>query len=79
MSDGERAPKKPKKTTIQTGPNKPNISFKPGGLHQSLGVPQGKPIPPGKLNSALKGNYGPKAQKQAQLAKGLKKMRPGSK
>lgn len=70
------AKKKPKKTTIDTGPGKSNISFKPGGLHQSLGVPQGKPIPQSKIDAAKAGKYGPKAAKQANLAEGLKKMRP---
>jgi len=45
------------------------ISFKKGGLHESLGVPQGQPIPAGKMRDALAGKYGPKAKKQAQLAR----------
>lgn len=68
-----------KQTIPAGGKGQSPITFKKGGLHQSLGVPQGQPIPQSKLNAALKGSYGPKAQKQAQLAKGLKKMRPGSK
>lgn len=43
-----------------------------GGLHRSLGVPEGKPIPEKKLNAAAAGKDGPKAEKQANLAKTLK-------
>lgn len=45
------------------------ISFKKGGLHSSLGVPQGTTIPAGKMRDALAGKYGPKAKRQAQLAR----------
>lgn len=51
-------------------------SLKKGGLHKSLGVPESKKIPAGKMSAALKGEYGPKAQKQAQAAKTLKSLRP---
>jgi hypothetical protein len=44
------------------------IAFTKGGLHESLGVPQGQPIPAGKKAAALAGKYGPKAKKQATLA-----------
>lgn len=47
------------------------ISFKKGGLHKSLGVPQGKKIPASKLKAALAGKYGPKAKKQAMLDKNV--------
>lgn len=47
------------------------IKFKAGGLHASLGVPQGKPIPAGKMKDALAGKYGPKAKKEALLAKNV--------
>jgi hypothetical protein len=67
-----------KKTVIKTGKGKPNIAFKPGGLHESLGVPDGEPIPGGKLSAALAGKHGPKAQKQANFAKSLAKMRPAA-
>lgn len=46
-----------------------------GGLHRSLSVPEGKKIPVSKLNAAARGEYGEKAQKQAQLAKTLRKMK----
>ena len=45
----------------------------PGALHKALGVKQGEKIPATKLAGALAGNYGPKATKQARLAKTLKK------
>lgn len=54
------------------------ITFNRGGLHRSVGVPQGQKIPASKLAAAARGDYGPKAKKQAALAKGLKKMRGGS-
>lgn len=53
------------------------ISFKKGGLHESLGVPQGQPIPAGKLADALAGKYGPKAKRQAMLARTLEGMSKG--
>ena len=64
------AAKTPAKTKISAAGKKP-IEFKPGGLHQSLGVPADKPIPPGKMAAAAKGEYGPKAQKQANFAKNV--------
>lgn len=48
-----------------------NISFKKGGLHESLGVPQGQKIPAGKMAAAKAGKYGPKAKKQASFAEGM--------
>lgn len=64
----------PKKETIkpQKKGQKP-ISFKKGGLHESLGVPQGQKIPASKKAAAAKGEYGPKAKKQAQFAKNVLK------
>lgn len=60
------------------------LKFKKGGLHASLGVPQGEKIPPSKLAAAAAGKYGPKAKKQAvfakgALAKGQKTARKGKK
>jgi hypothetical protein len=43
-----------------------------GGLHRSLGVPEGKKIPAGKLAAAAK--KGGKVGKQARLAQTLKKL-----
>lgn len=40
-----------------------------GGLHETVGVPQGQPIPPAKMQAAAAGRYGPKGVKQAQLAR----------
>jgi hypothetical protein len=45
-----------------------------GGLHRSLGIPEGQKIPPGKIAAAakLKGRVGKQAR-LAQTLKGLKK------
>lgn len=50
------------------------ISFQKGGLHESLGVTEGEPIPPAKMRAALAGKYGPKAARQARLAQTLEGM-----
>ena len=47
------------------------LKFKKGGLHASLGVPQGKKIPSGKMSAALSGKYGPLAKKRASFAKNV--------
>lgn len=60
-----------KLTTISGGKGQKPVTFHKGGLHQSLGVPQGQKIPSGKMSSALAGNYGPKAKKQANFAQGM--------
>lgn len=60
-----------KKTQTIKAPGKDPITFEKGGLHRSLGVPQGKPIPAKKMAAAAKGAYGPKAQKQANFAKNV--------
>jgi hypothetical protein len=58
-------PKSPKTETIPAkGGSKP-ITFAKGGLHKSLGVPQGQPIPAGKMADALAGKAGPKAKSPA--------------
>lgn len=46
-----------------------------GGLHKSVGVPQGQKIPASKLAAAKAGKYGPKAKKQANMATSLAKIR----
>ncbi len=50
--------------------------LKKGGLHESLGVPIDSPIPGKMMQGALMGKFGPKALKQANAAKTLKKLRP---
>jgi len=60
----------PKKRTIKAAGKDP-ISFKPGGLHESLGVPKDKPIPAKAMQAAIDGKKGPKAQKQALFAKNV--------
>ncbi len=47
------------------------ITFEKGGLHESTGTPQGETIPASKKVAALAGEYGPKAEKQAQFAKNV--------
>lgn len=57
-----------KKTqTIKAAGKKP-IRFEKGGLHSSLGVPQGQPIPAAKMRQALSGKAGPQAKSQAEFA-----------
>lgn len=46
-----------------------------GGLHKSVGVPEGQKIPASKLAAAKAGKYGPKAKKQANMASSLAKIR----
>jgi hypothetical protein len=53
------------------GKGKAPVKFKAGGLHRSLGVPAGETIPAAKMAAAKAGDYGPKAQKQANLATGM--------
>lgn len=65
-----KTPRVGQKQTIKA-PGKAPISFKKGGLHTSLGVPQGKPIPKAKVDAAAAGKFGPKAQKQANFAKNV--------
>jgi len=62
---------KPGQTETITKKGKKPITFQKGGLHKSLGVPQGKPIPASKKAAALRGDYGKKAQKQARFAKNV--------
>jgi len=62
---------KPKKTTISGKAGQKPVTFTPGGLHRSLGVPQGQKIPKAKVAAAARGDYGPKAQKQANMAQGM--------
>ncbi len=64
-----------KTATIKTGKGQPNITFKKGGLHESLNVPADEQIPPDKMAAALAGRHGPKAKMQANLAKTLSGMR----
>ncbi len=60
----------PARTTIKS-PGKKPVTFQPGGLHQSLGVPQGQAIPAGKMAAAKRGEFGPKAKAQANIATGM--------
>lgn len=59
------------KATIKGGKGKAPVSFEKGGLHRSLGVPEGQPIPAAKMAAAKAGKFGPLAQKQANFAEGM--------
>ena len=59
------------KQVIKGKPGAKPISFQKGGLHQSLGVAAGKPIPAAKMQQALSGKAGPKAKQQAEFAKNV--------
>lgn len=58
-------PKTGAKVTLKAKPGQKKITFKAGGLHQSLGIPIGQKIPPAKITAALNGQHGPTAKKQA--------------
>ncbi len=60
-----------RKTTTIKAPGKKPITFAKGGLHQSTGTPAGQPIPAAKMQQALSGKLGPKAQAQANFAKNV--------
>lgn len=47
------------------------IIFKQGGMHATLGVKAGVPIPAGKFQAALSGKAGPLAKKQALFKKNV--------
>jgi hypothetical protein len=65
-------PRKPAaKKTVIASPGKAPIAFHKGGLHESVGVPQGQKIPQAKVDAAAAGKYGPHAAKQASMAKGM--------
>jgi hypothetical protein len=54
-----------------SAPGKKPVTFEKGGLHRSLGVPEGQNIPPAKMAAAKAGKFGPKARQQANLATGM--------
>ena len=56
------------KTTIRGGKGQKPVTFQKGGLHRSVGVPVGEKIPAAKMAAAKRGDYGAKAQKQANMA-----------
>jgi hypothetical protein len=75
-SGGTRKPAaKPAAAKTQTikSPGKTPVTFEKGGLHKSLGVPQGQPIPAAKMQAALAGKAGPKARQQAEFAQNMLK------
>ena len=59
------------KTTIQGGKGQQSVSFSKGGLHRSTHTPEGATIPDSKMRAAARGDYGPKAVTQANMARGM--------
>jgi hypothetical protein len=55
-------------TVTMKAKGKKPITFREGGLHSALGVPQSQDIPPGKKAAALAGKFGPKVKKMAVFA-----------
>jgi len=47
------------------------ITMRKGGLHRTVGVPEGEKIPASKVRAARAGRYGPLGKKQAVAATGL--------
>ncbi len=66
-----RAKKHKKRVIKPTKAGQKSISFTPGGLHASLGVPQDQKLPPGKVAAAASGSMGNKARKQALFLKNV--------
>lgn len=62
---------KKKTVTMPAKSGQPAVTFQKGGLHKSLGVPMGQNIPASKMAAAKAGKFGPKAQKQANMATGM--------
>lgn len=61
------------KKQVMKAAGKAPVTFQPGGLHRSTDTPAGQPIPAAKMQQALGGKLGPKAKKQAVMAKGMLK------
>lgn len=59
------------KVRVLRKPGHKPIKFREGGLHESLGIPGGVPIPKSKMEEALAGEHGPKARKQANFARNV--------
>ncbi len=59
------------KVKVLSKKDKPDIKFKPGKLHEQLGVPQGDKIPASKMQAALSGAKGELAKKRANFAKNV--------
>lgn len=59
------------KATIKGGKGKKPVTFSKGGLHRSTNTPAGEKIPASKMAAAKRGDYGPKAVKQANMATGM--------
>lgn len=59
------------KQSLKPKKGQKRVTFTKGGLHTSLGVPQGQKIPAAKMSAALSGKAGPKAKAQAVMATGM--------
>ena len=59
-----------KKVTMHAKGKKP-VTFNKGGLHRSTHTPMGEKIPASKMAAAKRGDYGPLAKKQANMATGM--------
>ena len=62
----------PKKKDIKGKAGQKPITFQPGGLHKSLGVPQGQPIPAAKMEAA-KASASPAERKRITFAENASK------
>lgn len=72
MAAAKKAAAKPKAgTTIKGAPGRAPVTMNKGGLHKSVGVPEGQAIPAAKMAAAKAGKYGPLAAKQANMATGM--------
>ena len=68
---GAKGSTKGSRVVMKGGKGQKAVSFQKGGLHRSVGVPQGQKIPASKMAAAKAGKYGPKAKKQAIMATGM--------
>lgn len=59
------------KTTIKGGKGQKPVTFSKGGLHRSTNTPAGQKIAASKMAAAKRGDYGPRAVKQANMATGM--------
>ena len=70
---GQAKTKTTRTSTTETikAPGETPITFRQGGLRESLGVPKGQRIPAAKMRAALARQYGPTAAAQARFAKNV--------
>lgn len=58
------------KTTMRAKGKRP-VTFTRGGLHASTNTPADEKIPESKMDAAARGDYGKKALRQANMARGM--------